>query len=231
MTSKNIKEMGNSEIFPESDVIIKSNQDPRMIWRHLTLNISYSPKNLKSHTQRILFCLDSNLSEYISGALYDLFVTLGDKGWDLRLRMFNLASPVMPYIDRAYFQLWLSENSDENLECHPFNGSVLKSKTCKEQTINSDHVDNSHQVSSDFSNSLEEVEYRIESGQLIRAQAILEEYCIENRNNADYQTELQKFYFYTKNKKSLDDFIIRLNDAGIKIKNKWLDLQAASNTW
>jgi len=76
--------------------------------------------------------LGKGLSEFVSGTLYTLFVTLNDKGSELRHRMFNLVSPIMSFADRAYFQVWLSENTDKNLACYQFSGSVLKSRYCQD---------------------------------------------------------------------------------------------------
>ncbi len=210
----------------------ESENNPRVIWRQLTLGVYQSPGNLKLHTQRILFCLDKKidkgLSEYASGALHDLFVTLNDKGSELRHRMFNLASPIMSFVDRAYFKVWLSENTDKSLACYQFSGAVLNSKTCQNQKS---EIQNSYRVSPSFENTLEKAKYKIESGQLGQAQILLEDFCLNNINDITRQQELQRFYFYTKNRIAMDAFMARLNDSGIKAPRTWRELQALSKAW
>jgi len=226
------KQTGSEYLNKQVNAVLQTEKNPRVIWRQLTLSIYQSPSNLKLHTQRILYCLDNDLhkglSEYASGALYDLFVTLNEKGSELRHRMFNLASPIMSFADRAYFQVWLSENTDKNLACYQFSGSVLKSKTCQNQ--NGD-TKNSFRVSPPFENTLEEAKYKIESGQLEQAQTLLEDFCLKKINNIASQQELQRFYFYTKDKKSMDAFMLQLKDSGVKVPKTWIELQALSKAW
>ncbi len=231
MTAIN-KQAGSEYLNKQADAVLQAEKNPRVIWRQLTLGVYQSPSNLKLHTQRILFCLDNGLdkrlSEYASGALHDLFVTLNDKGSELRHRMFHLASPIMSFVDRAYFQVWLSENTDKNLACYQFSGSVLKSKTCQDQN---GETKNSFRVSHAFKNALEEAKYKIESGQLEQAQNLLENSCLKNVNDIATQQELQRFYFYTRNKKAMDAFMIRLKDSGVKVPKTWIELQALSKAW
>lgn len=231
MTAIN-KQTGSKYLNKQEDAVLQTEKNPRVIWRQLTLGIYQSPNNLKLHTQRILFCLDNGLdkglSEYASGALHDLFVTLNDKGIELRHRMFNLASPIMSFVDRAYFQVWLSENTDKNLACYQFSGSVLESKTCQDQN---GETKNSFRISPVFENTLEEAKYKIESGQLEQAQTLLEDSCLKNVNSIAAQQELQRFYFHTKNKKSMDAFMSRLKDSGVKAPKTWIELQALSKAW
>ncbi len=226
------KQAGNGNINKQLDAVLQTEKNPRVIWRQLTLGIYQSPSNLKLHMQRILFCLDNErdkeLSEYASGALYDLFVTLNDKGSELRQRMFNLVSPVMSFVDRAYFKVWLSENTDKNLAYYQFSGSVLKSKHCQDQNGS---TKDSFRVSPSFENTLEEAKYKIELGQLEQAQTLLEASCIENISSIATQQELQSFYFYTKNKKAMDAFILQLKDSGVKVPKTWIELQALSKAW
>jgi len=108
-------------------------EDPKVVFKQLSLQIEESPNDLKRHVQRILFCIDSNLTELISGALYDLFVVLDGKGMDLCIRMFGIVSPILDFNNRAYFHQWLSEGTDKNLDCHHFEGALFQSENCKPQ--------------------------------------------------------------------------------------------------
>ncbi len=230
-TKKKIREgVSTSKSFSQAD--IASKKEPRTAWRQLTLTVSHSPNNLRHHTQRVMYCLDSNLSEYVSGALYDLFVSLGNNGRDLRLRLFNLASPVMSIFDRGYFQQWLLEKTDKSLECHHFNGSVLKSTSCKQPNIKKDDKGGNSLTSPPvFESNLQQAEYMISSGYLAKAQTLLEASYLKETSSLAIEKELQRFYFYTKKKKSMDDFMARLNDSDVKPSKTWIDLQEISKSW
>ena len=106
-------------------------KNPHAVFKQLSHQVKESPSDLKRHVQRILFCIDSNLTESVSGALQDLFITLDDNGMDLQVRMFGLVSPIIDYSERAYFHQWLSEGSDSNLDCQQFEGAIFQSKNCK----------------------------------------------------------------------------------------------------
>jgi hypothetical protein len=97
------------------------------VWRDLSAQIIQSPEELKVHVQRILFCLDNDLSDYSAGALQDLFLVLQEKGIDLRSRMFNLSSPILDYTERTYFQECLKD-SNGLLSNDGYEGSVLHPK-------------------------------------------------------------------------------------------------------
>lgn len=120
------------------DSFLKSNRtassiasDIQKIFKKLSLEVSQNPNNLKLHTQRVLFCAENNLSELASASLQDLFLVLQEKGRDLRVQLVNLASPIIEQEDRLFFQQWLSDDSDENLECRRFAGSVFFSTSCQ----------------------------------------------------------------------------------------------------
>ena len=61
--------------------------------------------------------------------------------------MFNLVSPIMSFADRAYFQVWLSENTDKNLACYQFSGSVLKADIVKiKMEVQKIHLESLHHL-------------------------------------------------------------------------------------
>ena len=99
-------------------------------FKQLSLDVSKHPENLKRHAQRVLFCADNSLSEQLCASLQDLFIVLQQNGKDLRLQLVNLVSPILEQQDRQFFQQWLSEGTDKNLECKHFAGSVFFSTNC-----------------------------------------------------------------------------------------------------
>lgn len=209
--------------------IISNEQDILAIWRTLTLRISHEPENLKLHAQRLLFALENNIANYISGALQDLFICLGGKGFSLRQRMFNLISPVMVQSDRIYFQRWLMDDSDKNLACERFLGAVFKSETC--QSTQEGDESNGLTTHLAFKNQLVEARYNLEAGQIVKGQALLENYCIKNENDSEAINELQTIYSCTKNKNALIQFTQKLGEKGGQIPSVWTTLLNDSNAW
>lgn len=209
--------------------IISNEQDILAIWRTLTLRVSHEPENLKLHAQRLLFALENNIANYISGALQDLFICLGSKGFSLRQRMFNLTSPVMVQSDRIYFQRWLMDDTDKNLACERFLGAVFKSETCQSiQEGDESKGLNTHLV---FKNQLAEARYNLEAGQIVKGQALLENYYIKNENDSGAMNELQNVYSYTKNKDALINFTQKLSENSGQIPSVWATLLNDSNSW
>lgn len=193
-------------------------------WRHLNLQFSSSPQNLQLATQRILFCLEHDLSKFLAGALQDLFVSLQDKGWSLRHRMYNLCSPLLQYTERSYFQKKLADSADNEINIS-FLGSVSMNKNFSKYGINDDLNTKSIDNIQTFSQGL------IDKGKLSKAQSLLEEACLNNHRLKPINQELQRFYYYSEDKNSLSSFILALQDAKKKPLKSWLDLLEKSKSW
>ena len=120
-----------------NDSFLKSSSAPHIakdilaVFKKLSVDVSENPANLKRHTQRVLFCADNSLGELACASLQDLFIVLQENGRDLRLQLVNLVSPLIEQDDRHFFQQWLSDESDRNLKCRNFAGSVFFSKNCQ----------------------------------------------------------------------------------------------------
>ncbi len=203
--------------------------DPLAIWRSLTLRISQQPENIKLHTQRLLFALENGLADYVSGALQDLFICLKQKGLPLRQRLFSLLSPVMVQSERAYFQRWLADNTDRNLPCYRYPGSVFSSDTCQDGESLADNPSLSTRPT--FKDQLSEARYNLETGQIVKAQALLENICIKDNNNVEVVKELQNVYTCTKSKDSLTAFTQRLTETGKPLSEAWEKLLNEAEHW
>ena len=206
-----------------------STQNSDVVWRKLTLSINHSPQDLKLLTQRILFCLDNNLSEFAAGALQDLFIVLQNNGSDLRLRMLNLINPLLDYSERRYFQQKLvvenGESSPLSQECQHFIGSVLAVGDCELNETNY------LSKASEFKDKREEAQYLIACGKLFAAKELLESAYLNNRADSALESELQSFYFYAKDKKGLEQFMARLLQNDNKVSSSWQALQKAGMKW
>lgn len=209
-------------------------QNSDLVWRKLTLSVNHSPQDLKLLTQRILFCLDNNLSGFAAGALQDLFILLKDNGVDLRIRMLNLIRPLLDYSERKYFQQKIIAESDSFLrspkepslqEGQHFAGSVLAA---------SDYQLNEFSLlpkASEFQDKQQEAQYLIACGKLFLARELLETSYLNDRADSLLESELQYFYFYAKDKKGLEHFMIKLPQNNNDTSNSWQTLRKASMTW
>jgi len=205
----------------QRDLSITEEHNTKENWRRLNLEVSRSQSNLKLITQRILYCLDNNIKEFLAGALQDLFISLQDKGWALRHRMYNLCSPLLEYTERTYFQKWLADSSDTELENFHFVGSVFMGQSnSKKSDLNNAHDSIQHHA-----------QHLIEQGKLASAQVLLEETCLKNHKLKLENKELQDFYFHSRNKGALSDFISKLRDARKKPMRSWLKIQKESELW
>ncbi len=69
-------------------------------WQHkvsrfLAHEVARAPSNLNIHVQRILFAIKYRRVSDIYGAVLDLFIVLGDKGYALRGRMLSIARELL----------------------------------------------------------------------------------------------------------------------------------------
>jgi len=204
------------------------------LWRTLALRVSHQPDNLKLHTQRLLFGLENGLSDYIPGALQDLFICLQQKGLPLKQRMFSLLSPVMVHSDRVYFQRWLADDSDRNLKCQRLAGSVFKSETCQPVSeVDEIYAPDATQLVGRpvFKNQLDEARYNLECGQIMKAQALLENICLKNENDNQAINELQAIYTHTRQTQALQNFTQRFVENGRTLTESWSKLLETAKSW
>lgn len=223
-----IHQQKGDEVFSVK-VLSHKSREPRALWRQLNLRLHNKPADLKLHTQRILFCVENEFPEFASAALHDMYIALQESGWKLRLRMFNLVSPIMEYTDRLYFQKWLAENTDVNLKCRKLSGSIFVSKNCLKNN------ENNSLEKPIFDNKVEESRFYIEQGDLNKAQSLLEAEYFEKTSDSDTEQkireELQMFYYYSKNKQALETYIVGLKKSNRKLSQSWVNLQNNSVDW
>ncbi|MEE9444673.1 MAG: hypothetical protein V3V19_03305 [Cocleimonas sp.] len=203
-------------------------QDADLIWRKLTLSVNHSADDLKLHTQRILFCLDNNLSDFSAGALQDLFITLQDKGKGLRLRMFNLISPLLDYSERRYFQQSMEgiESNDDLPIFQCYRGSVLAEKNYQCD----DKSNGQLPITVEFNNKSEEANYLMASGKLSEAKIMLESIFLGN-NDKQVSEALQTYYFYSKDKEGLERFMGEMSQKKRNLSSSWVALQTSAEMW
>ncbi len=228
-SSSNKSELNKSG---QEDVLLNAlGNDPLAIWRTLNLKVSHDPQNIKLHVQRLLFGLENELADYIPGALQDLFISLQQTGLPLRQRMFSLLSPVMMQTDRVYFQRWLDEDSDQNLECRNYPGAVFSSQTCQGKGENSEQSLSGRAVQEPGANNpLAKARFEIEMGRIDKARSLLEALCAKELNNSEAINELQNLYRCTHNQAAYQSFIKQLQKSAGRLPELWEKFSIKNNS-
>lgn len=76
---------------------------------HLVQKIIRSPDDLHAHIQRINLCCTLNNARGVFGALVDLYIALGQDGYELRVRLVKKCKNHLS--TNEYLQLWGYNNS------------------------------------------------------------------------------------------------------------------------
>ena len=161
-----------------SDLNSTDPKDPLHKWRRLTLVVRANPKELTTHTQRIMLAMDIHLQPYLSGALQDFFITLKATGRPIKEKMFNLTSPLLTVSNRAYFRQWLEEGTDSNLDCIGYPGATLTSNTCRKVHLENEEEDEAAILEvfldKNYDNPIDKARYCVAYGNIEEGQKLLE---------------------------------------------------------
>lgn len=195
-------------------------------WRRLNLIIKGQPNQFQQHTQRILFAIQNNLHQYLSGSLQDLFIALGQNGRPLRERMHSLVVPLIDHNDREYFHEWLAHNSDLTLGFHRFPGSVLislSSQTCDDDT--------DPYAPLTTGSVIEKGRHAIAYGRIEMTESMLETACNQKKPSTEYVEELMSLYAATRQKEKLSVFAEKLQKQRFKLSKYWKQVLESSKEW
>lgn len=212
-------------------------KDPLNHWRRLTLHVTAFPNDFANHTQRIMLAMEPPLQPYLSGAFQDFFIALGGTGHSLKEKMFHLASPLLEVFSRKYFLQWLEEDSDVNLDCVRFAGSTLVSTNCKKVLMTEDEKRREAELLNTFldenyDNTIDKARYCIAYGCIDKARELLEADLLESKG-LQYSTEqeLLTIYYYSQNKKALDDMSLKLLEMNKPLSKDWEKIQQLAKEW
>lgn len=198
--------------------------EPTVIWRHYGYHIGRYPQDLRAHVQRLLTGINAGFSERLEGALQDLFLCVGENGFALREKMFNLAKPHLSEDADAFFSSWLSSGKPDNVQWRT--GSIL--------TDSFGHLETLVQVDQDQTEinltTMDEVQAYLEYGQIDAAQNLLETELVKTPSDLQLAQELLNIYLYTRDKEALQKMTTTLHGAGITLSEDWVHvLQEAAN--
>ncbi len=219
-----------------SDLNSTDPKDPLHKWRRLTLVVRANPKELTTHTQRIMLAMDIHLQPYLSGALQDFFITLKATGRPIKEKMFNLTSPLLAVSNRAYFRQWLEEGTDSNLDCIGYPGATLISDTCRKAHLENEEEDEAAILEvfldKNYDNPIDKARYCVAYGNIKEGQKLLELQILSTQKKQPLvEQELLSFYYYSKNKDALEAMTQSLLKADRPLSENWKKIQSIAKEW
>lgn len=221
-----------------SDLNSTDSKDPLHKWRRLTLAVRANPKELTTHTQRIMLAMDIHLQPYLSGALQDFFITLKTTGRPVKEKIFNLTSPLLDISNRAYFRQWLEEGADNNLDCIRYPGATLSSDTCRKTILdNEENEENEAAIleaflNENYDNPIDKARYCVAYGNIEDGQRLLERRTLSaKRKQSLIEQELLGLYYHSKNKDALEAMTQSLLKADKPLSENWKKIQSIAKEW
>ncbi len=192
--------------------------DDYSIWHYLSHRIVRRPSDLHSHTRRVLICRRPSLTLFLAGALHDLFLVLGNNGSQLRTHLFEASQLILNKSNNAYFQQWFIEQRRPHSENLQFSGALLSNAALGKQSIKPMLVRKRRQPSTRYQSVLQEVEDRINQGQISIAKALLEDTLAEGNSDSELKNRLIEIYRHEQNWESVEK--LSLNSAKYELHAK-----------
>jgi len=192
-----------------------SNQ--RRLARFLARRVSRDPDNLHAHLQRIDLLTHGAEEAALFGALLDLFVALGNKGYALRKRMFMHTIGRLKLEHAKSLRGWLDSGllgSDE-LPLAPF--SIL----ARSQKRSGEVVAKSRASNQGDRDLVEEARDLIDSGQIDAARSAFEAALLENTADTRLSAELLQLYGHTQDSDSFLRMLERLHEVAPELAATW----------
>ncbi len=187
---------------------------------HLAHKIVRRIADLESHTQRIILHAKLQNPEAIYGALLDLFIALGDKGFLIRQRMLNMVAKV---IERTHYTQLLGVlergiTSDEQLPCTPYS-MLCGSFVGVRPLVYKSSIDEIEARS-----PLEEARDFIDSGMIDEGRKLLESSVLLDRANEALNVELLEIYRHTQDEEAFNNMFAKLDDRPLAAIEEWNSL-------
>ena len=188
--------------------------------RYLAGQVIRNPNQLQTHLQRIFFLIDTADTEQLEGALFDLFITLGIMGGELRTSLLTICKP---YISHEAFSYLSGKNLagiDAYHDCPNITCSLL-SKGYSGSRKMAKKIDRQQTQTSPLEEAIERLEY----GQVEEAQQILQTAHAQDPNDPEIKKELLILFQYQRDAAALKRFRKQLKDNGVTESREWALLQ------
>ena len=186
---------------------------------YLTHNVSRNPSDLQSHIQRIYMYMADFDGERIYSALLDLFITLGNKGLQLRSRVLRESRHILKLKQYNALKDKLKCGVNANDPMPRSQTSVLtKSYTGQPKLI--ERIAVKKPAILEFDPILEAGQY-LEYGQIDDARTLLEGAVLEEPWRKDLQDDLLEIYRVTLDGDACDAMYQKLTDSFIPDHHAW----------
>lgn len=187
----------------------------------LTHRVTCNSKDLVAHVHRVVAHYYSGSSDGLYGALLDLYITLGSKGFALRKRMYEKFAPYLQSEHRAALRKGLQSGlkAEDNVPDSP--ASRFKHPNLGNTYLVEKRGDDIVRVDFD---ALDEARDLIDSGFIDEARMLLEEILSSQPECDETNKELLDIYRYTKNKEAFFATRERMADHVLAMESSWDEL-------
>ncbi|MES9944519.1 MAG: hypothetical protein ABW080_06155 [Candidatus Thiodiazotropha sp.] len=190
--------------------------------RHLAYLIRRRPKTLRLHVERILLLHESK-NPHILGALWDLFLVLGDAGQPLRRRMLLLAKPLLP---TDVYQV-LNQHIEKQSDIHAAWLTLLEGSAVLHQgmTGTTRLIHKTESRDAETVNPFEVAQEALACGQTDLAQKTLEQALLADSKRLDIHLRLLEIHRHLRDLSQVRQFRAKLQGQDNPAENEWIRLQ------
>lgn len=178
--------------------------------------------HLLSHVQRIHLHAEHGSAEQLAGALADLFITLGDKGRDLKLRMLDITSP---HLDDTWLS-FLYDHLDSGLEAATPLPATQHSRLTAAMTDHFDLVARTTNTAATLT-LLDEVHELLNNGAIDAARHLLETALLEDPTVPELHWELLEIYRHTRDYDHMQRMAAQLAPLEPRVRDAWQQTREA----
>ncbi len=208
--------------FERGSLVPKSFGHPLKTQRHLAHLIRRHPKALRLHIERILLLIESKNPDIV-GALWDLFLVLGDAGQPLRRRMLLLARPLLP----TDLYLILNQHMEKKSGMDTAWLTLLQGRAVLDpgMTGTSRLISKTESREAQTEDPLEVAEEQLACGQTELAQKTLEQALLTDCKRLDIHLALLEIHRHLRDLSQVRNFRAQLQGQENPAESEWQRLQ------
>ncbi|MCP4010999.1 MAG: hypothetical protein GY726_15975 [Proteobacteria bacterium] len=199
---------------------LSSDKPAEKVCEFLAHHIARKPQDLMVHVQRIKLAVDHDLEPVLHGALLDLFIALGPRGYALRKCMYDLASKVL---DKESIQ-YLADGLEKGIKANDPIAEQGVSVLCRSIMGSIELVEIDQPADDPGHGPLEQALANIECSQLEDAQDVLEQSVRADASSLEQQILLLDLYRKTDNKTRFSAFYSTLDEGAMLNPQAWREM-------
>ena len=179
--------------------------------------------DLESHIQRIIIYSRFRNADAVYGALLDLFIVLGNKGFAIRQRMLRMVAKAIGRTRYARLLGVLERGitSDELLPYTPYSmlsGSFVGASPLVYKCSADDM---------EIRSPLDEARDLVDSGMIDEGRKLLESSLLLDRGNEALNVELLEIYKHTQNKDAFNEMFVKIGRRPLAAIDEWKSLSVS----